>query len=448
MKTIFLITFITYLTITSINAAKHFEQNDFQLYYPFFPFGKNFDYVLTDPPNYIFSETDEDLGFFNHYLSKDLPIFHDLHVRDIFMGVNGYVSFGAPYQSNKAEKYPAPFPGISVFHTDLIFTDLKDSHFSFQEYTEKDKAFMALAQFELEVFGQVKNFYPNHVVTVTWSKAQKKNGKGQATFQLVIISDGFNTYFVLNYKDINISRPKKNFCPVTIGWQENYKSYFAHENMQLVPGSPYKPIRMQRRSNVHFPGKWIYSGFASKIALKNMQTPPPSPTTAKPLPAACPSEVFCKFTKRTINAWPGYPGFYVVCPPGGKPVCMACAGNTVFSKKCRTCVHPEQLKKAKKEVCPKPQKSSMKKVKQTPQCNHREAKRFCTLKKEQCHKGKTTLFQGRFRNHNDLLSRTFYLCVDIYGSFCMPCPPGTVFARTGPHMGACVHPYQARNIVW
>ena len=100
------------------------------------------------------------------------------------MGVNGYVSFGAPYQSNKAEKYPAPFPGISVFHTDLVFTDAKNSHFSFQEYTEYDHAFMALAQFELEVFGNVKNFYPNHVITVTWSNAQKKNGKGRVRISI------------------------------------------------------------------------------------------------------------------------------------------------------------------------------------------------------------------------------------------------------------------------
>ena len=87
MKIIFLLSFITYLHITSTEAAKSFEHNDFSLYYPFFPFGKNFDYVLTDPPNYIFSEGDEDLGYFNHYLSKDLPIFHDLHVRDIFVSV-------------------------------------------------------------------------------------------------------------------------------------------------------------------------------------------------------------------------------------------------------------------------------------------------------------------------------------------------------------------------
>lgn len=40
---------------------------------------------------------------------------------------------------------------------------------------------------------------------------------------------------------------------------------------------------------------------------------------------------------------------------------------------------------------------------------------------------KVTLFQGRFFNHNDPSETTFYLCVGIYGSYCMPCPRGTTF---------------------
>ena len=40
------------------NAAKMIEEVDFLPYFPFFPYGKNFDYVLTDPPNYVFAEGD------------------------------------------------------------------------------------------------------------------------------------------------------------------------------------------------------------------------------------------------------------------------------------------------------------------------------------------------------------------------------------------------------
>ena len=50
------------------------------------------------------------------------------------------------------------------------------------------------------------------------------------------------------------------------------------------------------------------------------------------------------------------------------------------------------------------------------------------MKQRQMHGDKKlSLFQGRFRNHNDVSGRTFYLCVGVYGSYCMPCPPGTYF---------------------
>ena len=78
------------------------------------------------------------------------------------------------------------------------------------------------------------------------------------------------------------------------------------------------------------------------------------------------------------------------------------------------------------------------------------AKQYCALKKIQLHKKKSSLFQGRFRNHNDITGRSFYLCVDIYGSFCMPCAPGTVFRQSkhNKNNGGCVHAYSAQFIKW
>ena len=77
----------TLFTLTQLsNSLKHNVANsDFLPYFPFFPYGKAFDYVLTDPPNYVFAEADEDYGIFDHYLSKDLPVFHNPHTRWIFV---------------------------------------------------------------------------------------------------------------------------------------------------------------------------------------------------------------------------------------------------------------------------------------------------------------------------------------------------------------------------
>ena len=63
---------------------------------------------------------------------------------------------------------------------------------------------------------------------------------------------------------------------------------------------------------------------------------------------------------------------------------------------------------------------------------------------------KTTLFQGRFRNHNDITATSFYLCVGVYGSFCMPCPPGTVFRHFAHDNtnGACVFENQTKSLIW
>ena len=104
------------------------------------------------------------------------------------MGVNGYISFTNPLLSNKAERFPLELPALSAFQSDFIFTNSKDSHMSFQEYTESEPAMMALAQFELELFGHQKNFHPNHVISVTWNNAYKKDGTGRVSYLILYYS--------------------------------------------------------------------------------------------------------------------------------------------------------------------------------------------------------------------------------------------------------------------
>ena len=101
--------------------------------------------------------------------------------------MDGYVSFEEPWFSTVAEKFPHGSPGFSLFQTDLIFTEAEDSHLSFKEYTEVDKEIMTHARFELEQFGKVKDFYPNHVITVTWHKAHKKNNLGRVRYTCSLI---------------------------------------------------------------------------------------------------------------------------------------------------------------------------------------------------------------------------------------------------------------------
>ena len=91
-------------------------------------------------------------------------------------------------------------------------------------------------------------------------------------------------------------------------------------------------------------GSVFYSVPFIEIAEENKPSPVPTqPANTKHLPAECPGNDFCQRTKNVLNEWPGYSAFYVVCPPGGAPVCMPCAEGTVFSRECRTCVHPRQL---------------------------------------------------------------------------------------------------------
>ena len=79
----------------------------------------------------------------------------------------------------------------------------------------------------------------------------------------------------------------------------------------------------------------------TEISDKNMPTPPP-PGPSRDLPAKCPGRFFCRKRHRTLNAWKGYPGFYVVCPSSGNPTCMACPADTIFNEYCQTCVHKNQ----------------------------------------------------------------------------------------------------------
>jgi len=63
---------------------------EFLPYYPFFPYGKGFDYVLTDPPNYIFTEGDEDTGLFGAFIEKPIPLFHRVDNQLLFVSLMYY----------------------------------------------------------------------------------------------------------------------------------------------------------------------------------------------------------------------------------------------------------------------------------------------------------------------------------------------------------------------
>jgi len=122
------------------------------------------------------------------------------------------VSFGDTFYSNKAEKFPVSTPILSVFHTDLKFTNSKKSHLSFGEFTELHPKIMLHAKHELISHGIPASFEPNHVICITWQKAHTINGV--VTFQVVITTDGYNTYVTFNYRDMKLDHSQ--FNPVTV----------------------------------------------------------------------------------------------------------------------------------------------------------------------------------------------------------------------------------------
>ena len=83
---------------------------------------------------------------------------------------------------------------------------------SFGEFTETHPKIMLHAKRELVSHGIPATFEPNHVVTVTWHKAQTKNGF--VTFQVVITTDGYHTYVTFNYRDLKLNGDE--FVPVTV----------------------------------------------------------------------------------------------------------------------------------------------------------------------------------------------------------------------------------------
>ena len=80
--------FIIGAVVLGVLQASQFPSSlnpDFLPFYPLFPYGMDFDYVLTDPPKYVFAEGDQDSGIFDHYLQKDLPMFHNPRTRWMFV---------------------------------------------------------------------------------------------------------------------------------------------------------------------------------------------------------------------------------------------------------------------------------------------------------------------------------------------------------------------------
>lgn len=184
---------------------------------------------------------------------------YDASYSTLFVNSNGFVSFESPLAEYKADAIiPIGHAIISPFLADV------DTHLSgniFYRETQEPSLLDAATSLIKKSFSAESRFQANSLFIVTWDDVGYYDGKNDKvnSFQLVIASDGSDSFAIYLYADdgINWVRGDGKFFPV--------EDVFAQVGVEAADGQRYftfpesgtqNVARLQRTSNVGLPGVW------------------------------------------------------------------------------------------------------------------------------------------------------------------------------------------------
>ncbi|RUS83481.1 hypothetical protein EGW08_008731, partial [Elysia chlorotica] len=151
---------------------------------------------------------------------------------DLWISVNGIISFGSPFTSFTPEPLPVDNRKLlAVYWSDLDLAPTDTAEVYYQLYTKTSSntplevAIFSLAQNMVVTYTQETAYGPTSVLVVTWDGVPPwpalSSLDERVTFQAIIISDGSSTYVVYIY-----GQGGMNFDPVLeraveVGWLSN-----------------------------------------------------------------------------------------------------------------------------------------------------------------------------------------------------------------------------------
>ncbi|RNA26539.1 sushi domain-containing 2-like [Brachionus plicatilis] len=170
----------------------------------------------------------------------------------LFIGTNGVLSFGSGVRSYM----PLSFPTLKNFIIAPFWTDIditKGGEIYHREITDQT----TLDQISHEISGSFARFVAIWAYLVTWHEVApflSDNSTHRNTFQVLITTNGFNSYAILNYKKLEWSLSKNIPVHAQAGINAGDGIKFDSISGSLTQNV----IDLTQKSNVDILGKWIF----------------------------------------------------------------------------------------------------------------------------------------------------------------------------------------------
>ncbi|KAG7476917.1 hypothetical protein MATL_G00087920 [Megalops atlanticus] len=172
-------------------------------------------------------------------------IFFGSKHQQIYVNNNGFLTFSRPLNGS----VPLPFPSYSG--DDIIaalWTDLDNSKNGTISYREVTSGYLLQqATHSINRYFPHFNFKASWLFIVTWDRVPYHPATGtEATFQVVLISDGTSSFILMNYGDIG---------PTNGSVQAGYKSKDSASYFTI----PVPYTNLPFTSNVNVTGRWAFN---------------------------------------------------------------------------------------------------------------------------------------------------------------------------------------------
>jgi len=211
---------IIYLLFLNIVASKEL-----------FSYGTNNELILPKGYNIITLDLTQPIIFFNNVYSK-------LHLHS-----DGFIIL-SNNSSNRIHDTPLDNTAALVLYWSKTDTNLND-YITFREISHPYK----LKSLSSKFYSKVGNFTASFGFIVTWFRVREYNinSNNTNTFQLMLLTDGFQTWAVFNYNEMM--------------WRNilyNYEMCFI-KNMDEIKYSIFSDINyLQKSTNINRNGIWVF----------------------------------------------------------------------------------------------------------------------------------------------------------------------------------------------
>ncbi|CAH1793172.1 unnamed protein product [Owenia fusiformis] len=205
-------------------------------------------------------EQSDDTSSNEIHLETEIVFFDDVH-SSIFVNLNGHLSFETELPGYNADfQFPMPYKVIAGFLSDIDTTLSGDVYF--REETDDRSALRRASEEVGKHFPSFSEFTASSLFIATWEDVGRYNQNFEEinTFQIIIATDGTNSFATFIYPEDGISWLKGDGKALPIEDPPAQAGFDSGDGRTYtLPGSGTdQVINYVKWTNVNVPGVWMF----------------------------------------------------------------------------------------------------------------------------------------------------------------------------------------------